>query len=82
MRGVATQVSDPKRSTACTAALKKNPNTRGTAPSLLRMHTIVLQNALDRDKFLTTAVGWKLSITLQLSHEYSKLGTILIYQLI
>ena len=82
MQRVITQVSNTKSSTTCNTAFKNNPDTHGTAPYLLSRHAIVLQTALDWDKFLTTAVGWKLSITLQLSHEYSKLGTIVIYQLI
>ena len=54
MQGVTTQVSYPKSITACTTALKKNPDNRGAAPSLLRMHFIILQTALSRDKLLTT----------------------------
>ena len=55
MQGVNTQVSDPMSITACTTALKKNPDTRRAAPSLLRMCAILLQTALTRDKFLITA---------------------------
>ena len=55
MRGVTTQVSDPKISIVCTMALKNKPDTRGAAPSLLRMHVILLQTALARDKFFTTS---------------------------
>ena len=50
MRGVTTQLSDTKSITACTTALKKEPDTRGTAPSLLRMRAILLQSALARYK--------------------------------
>ena len=55
MRGVTTQFSDPKSSTACTTASKENPETRGAAPSLLRMRGIILQTFLARYKFFTTA---------------------------
>ena len=55
MRGVATQVSEPKSNTACTTDLKKNPDTRGSAPYLLRIQVIIFHTALARDKFLTTA---------------------------
>ena len=55
MQGVTTQVSDPNSSTACTMALKKKPDTRRDAPSLLRMRAIFLHTALVLDKFLTTA---------------------------
>ena len=54
MRGVTTQFSDPKSSTACTTDPKKNPGTCGAAHSLLRMRDIFLQTALARDKFFTT----------------------------
>ena len=56
MRGVTTQISDPKSSTTYTTALKNNPDTRVAAPSLLRMRVILLQNSLAQDKFLATAV--------------------------
>ena len=55
MQGVTTQVSNPKSSTAWTTALKNNPDTHGAAPSLLRMHDILLQTLLARAKFFTTA---------------------------
>ena len=55
MRGVTTQVSDPKSSTACTISLKKKPDTRGAAPYVLRMRVILLQTALSRYKFFATA---------------------------
>ena len=50
MRGVTTQVSYPKSSTACTTAFK-----RGTALYLLMMRAILLQTALSQDNFLTTS---------------------------
>ena len=63
MRGVTTQVSDPKINTACTTALNKNPYTRGSAPSLLRIIVILFHTALSQDKFLTT-YGQSLSPTI------------------
>ena len=42
MQGVNTQVSALKSSTACIADLKNNPETRGVAPSLLRICDILL----------------------------------------
>ena len=56
MLGVTTQASDPKISTACTAALKNNPDTHSAAPSLLNMHNILLRTFLARDKLITTAI--------------------------
>ena len=55
MRGVTTQVSATKNSTTYTTALKKNLETRGAAPSLLRIRVILLQTALARDKLFTTS---------------------------
>ena len=55
MWGLTTHVSNQKSSTAWTTALKKKPETRGAAPSLLRMRVILLQTDLARDKFLTTS---------------------------
>ena len=55
MRGVATQVSDTNSNTACTTALKKNPDTCGSAPSLLRILVILFHTSLACEKFLTTA---------------------------
>ena len=55
MRGVTTQVSDLKSSTACITVFKNNPDTRGATPFLLRMHNILLQTVLAQDKFFTTA---------------------------
>ena len=54
-RGVTTHVSNPKSINACTMALENNPDTRGSAPSLLRMRPILFQTSLARDNFLTTA---------------------------
>ena len=55
MRGVTTQVSAPKSSTAYIMYLKKKPYTRGTASSLLRMCDILLQTFFAWSKFLTNA---------------------------
>ena len=55
MRGVNTQVSEPKRNTACTTALNINPDTRGSAPYLLIILVILFHTALTHDKFLTTS---------------------------
>ena len=55
MRGVITQVSAPKSNNACTTSLKKNPDTRGSTPSLLRVLINLLHTSLALDKFLTTA---------------------------
>ena len=60
MQGVTTQASKPKSNTACTTDLKKNPDTRGSAPSMMRILVILFHTALARDKFLTT-VGQLLS---------------------
>ena len=54
MRGVTTQVSAPKSSTAWTTALKMNLDTCGAAPSLLRMRNILIQTFLARAKFFNT----------------------------
>ena len=62
MRGVTTQVSAPKSSISCITALKKNPDTRGAAPSLLRISEILLQTFFAQAKFLTTA-GQLLSVS-------------------
>ena len=56
MRGVTTKVSAPNRGTACIMAFKKNLDTRGVAPSLLRMRNILLQTFFARAKFFTTYV--------------------------
>ena len=55
MRGLTSQVSDPKSNTACTTALKKNTDTRSSAPSLLRILVFFFHTSLAQDKFLTTA---------------------------
>ena len=55
MRCVATQVYNLNSSTDCNMVLKKKPDTHISAPSLLRMHVILLQIALARDKLFTTA---------------------------
>ena len=55
--------------------LKNNPDIRGAAPSLLRMHAILLQTALARDKFLTTT-GQLLSATEIICPRYLKEVTI------
>ena len=56
MRGVTTQVSEPKSNTACTMNLNKNPETHGSAPSLMRILVILFHNALAHDTLLTTSV--------------------------
>ena len=73
--GVTTQVSNTKISTACTKALKNNPDTHGSAPSLLRIHVILLQTVLDWDKLFTTA-GQSLSATDITRPRYTKEVTI------
>ena len=55
MQGVTTQVYNPKRNTTCTTALKKNPDTRGSAPYLLSIIIILFHTDLAQDKFLTTS---------------------------
>ena len=54
VRGANTQVSDLKSNTACTTALKKKPENRGSAPSLLMILIIIFHTALTRDKLLNT----------------------------
>ena len=56
MRGVNTQVSEPKSNTACTTALKKNPDTCGSAPYLLNILFILFHTTLALENLLTTAV--------------------------
>ena len=55
MRGVTTQVSSLKISTACITALKKKPDTRGVAHSLMEMCEILLHTIFTWAKLLTTA---------------------------
>ena len=55
MQGVTNQVSDQKSNTACTTALKKNPDTRGSAPSLLSILITLFHTALAHENFPTTA---------------------------
>ena len=55
MRGVIIQVYDPKISTAWITALKNNPDTRGAAPSLMRMRDILLHAFFAQAKFLITS---------------------------
>ena len=55
MRGVTTQVSTSKINTASTMILKKNPDTRGSTPSLMRILVILFHTDLTRDKLLNTA---------------------------
>ena len=50
-----TQVYDPKSSTACSTAFKKQLYTHGAAPSLMRICVILFHTDLSRDKFLTTS---------------------------
>ena len=55
MRGVANQVSVPKISTDWTTNLKKNPDTRGATPSLLKIRVNLCHTTRASDRFLTTA---------------------------
>ena len=55
MQGVTTHVSASKSSTACTTALKKNMETRGSSPYLLRILVILFHTALSLETFLTTS---------------------------
>ena len=55
MRGVSTQFYEPKSNTACTTALKKNMETRGSSPYLLRILVILFHTALSLETFLTTS---------------------------
>ena len=55
MRGVNIQFSKLNSSTACTMALNKNPDTRNSSPSLLKILFILFHIALTHDKFLTTS---------------------------
>ena len=41
MQGETTQVSASESRTACTTDLEKNPDTRGSAPSLMRILVIL-----------------------------------------
>ena len=56
MQGVTKQVSTLKISTACITVLKINPDTRGVAPSLLRMRGILLHTVFDRERLIITTV--------------------------
>ena len=55
MWGLTNQVSKMKSNTALTMDLKKNPDTRGLAPSLLRILVILFHTTLSHDKFPSTA---------------------------
>ena len=55
MQGMTTQVSAPKISTDWTAALKKNPGTHGTAPSLMRILVNLRHITRSLAMFLDTA---------------------------
>ena len=55
MRGVTTQVSDPKSNTTYTVALTNNMDTHGSAPSRMRIIVILFHTALTQYKFLTNA---------------------------
>ena len=75
MRGVTTQVSEPKRKTACTIDLKKKTDTGGSSPYLLRILIILFHIALANEKFLTTA--GQLSSTANITyHRYRNEVTI------
>ena len=54
MWGFITHFSSPKSSTACTTALKKNPNTLGFAPSLTKILDRRAQLFLAFRRFPTT----------------------------
>ena len=58
MREITTHVFMPKSSTAYTTVLKKNTDTRSSAPSLLRIIFILFHTSLALDKFLTTDVQY------------------------
>ena len=75
MQEVTTQVSALKSNTACTTALKKNPDTRGSAPSLMRIFVILFHTALALEKFRTKA-GQSLSAAKITHPRYNKEGTI------
>ena len=55
MKGLTTQVSEPKSNTACTTDLKKNPDTLDSAPSLIRIPIVFFHTTLAQEKFLTTS---------------------------
>ena len=46
MQGMTIQIYAPNISTACTMDLNKNPDTRGSAPSLLRIIVILFHTTL------------------------------------
>ena len=50
-----TQISEPNSNTACTTALKSNPDTRGSAPYLLKILVVLFHADLSWKKFLNTA---------------------------
>ena len=75
MRGVTTQVLEPKRNTACTMDLKKNPDTCGSEPSMMRILVILFHNFHACDKFLTTN-GQLLSVAEITRPKYQKEVTI------
>ena len=50
MQGVTTQVSAPNSIAAWSTVLKKNPDTRGSAPSLLRILVILFHTSLSLKK--------------------------------
>ena len=55
MQGVTTQVSALKISTDCTIYLKKNTDTRGAAPSLMRILVNLCHTSHALARFMTTA---------------------------
>ena len=75
MQGVNTQVSSPKSITACIMALKKKPDTRGVALSLLSICDILLHTVFYRAKVITTAIQWS-SVAKITCHRYLKEVTI------
>ena len=55
MQGLTTHVSAPKSNTGWKTDLKKNADTRGLAPSLLRIFFVFLQTACAFVRFRITA---------------------------
>ena len=55
MQGVTTHISAPESSTDWNTSLKKNMDTHGAAPSLMRIRVSLLHTACTLAKFMTTA---------------------------
>ena len=71
--GDTTHVSDPKRSTCCTTALKKFPDTCLVDPSLLRIRCSLPQLFLDFPRFPATA-GQSFHPAISVLPRYLKIG--------